>query len=630
MTRPNPRPVQKPKHAKRGRVPAPFQIPVGRRRAAWQALSRHDVQPRRTCACLCECVTSTNTWARTLVALSTYRAKRNFRRTPEPRGRAAPRARRRGRFVVQKHAARQLHYDFRLELDGVLVSWAVPKGPSMDPADKRLAMHVEDHPIEYGAFEGVIPAGEYGGGSVMVWDRGTWTPEGDAAAGYTSGHLKFSLNGEKLKGGFVLVRTRGSRYGGKPGKEAWLLIKETDAYARPGKSIVDAAPVSVVSGRGMDEIARAEDRVCHSNKSAKANVRSGAVAPSTTRAAASTSVRATKSTRKAHLPERMAPMLATLVDEAPTGDDWYHEIKYDGYRMMCRIAGGKARLYSRNGNDWTDRFTAVTRDLAKLPVSEAWIDGEVVVVDHRGRTSFQSLQNALASPTARGIALFVFDVLFLDGRDLRDLPLEDRKRVLHDAVGDGLGTVRPSPDVRGNGREFIRQACALGLEGCVSKRADSRYLPGVRTRGWVKVKCVQRQEMVIGGYTDPRGTRTGFGALLLGYYADGALRYAGKVGTGFDVKLLATLAPQLERRERASPPFVDPPRGFEAKGAHWVRPDLVAEIAFTEWSRDGALRHPSFEGLRLDKKARDVVREAPAQAPDADAPSKPRPVRKGQ
>ena len=567
------------------------------------------------------------------MALDAYRARRDFRRSPEPRG-SKRAARKAGHtFVVQKHAASHLHYDFRLEQDGVLLSWAVPKGPSLDPADKRLAMQVEDHPLEYGGFEGVIPAGEYGGGTVMVWDRGTWVPEGDPAEGYAHGHLKFTLQGEKLKGGWALVRTRGSKYAGKKsGREAWLLIKEKDAYARPRNgAVVDTAPDSVVTGRSVEEIAQAREHVWRSGLSVKANVEAGAVAPPPAARKVSARAGAAPATgaRKGRLPERMAPMLATLVARAPDNTGWVSEIKYDGYRMVCRIDGGHARLYSRNGKEWTKVFSAVARDLASLPVKSAWIDGEVVVVDAQGRTSFQALQNALtAASSVNGLAFFAFDLMYRDGYDLRGAPLSERKRLLHEVIGRGAGTVKPGPEVADGGETFFRQACAMRLEGAMYKKADSLYAAGRRTREWIKVKCVQRQEMVIGGYTDPQGSRQGFGALLLGYYDGGKLRYAGKVGTGFDDKLLRMLGPQLKAREQGTPGFVDPPRGFAAKGAHWIRPDLVAEVAFTEWSNDGALRHPSFQGLRLDKKATEVVRERPAPAePAPAAPKNPRATR---
>ncbi len=546
------------------------------------------------------------------MALETYRAKRNFRRTPEPSGRKRS-TRSSGRsFVVQKHAASHLHYDFRLEQDGVLMSWAIPKGPSLDPADKRLAMHVEDHPIEYGGFEGVIPKGEYGGGTVMVWDRGTWTPNGDPVAGYAKGELKFTLDGEKLKGGFVLVRTRGSKYGGKSGDKAWLLIKEKDAFASPSNgAIVDAAPDSVVTGRTIDEIAHAKKHVWHSKLSVGANVRAGAIVSSSKapKRATKASVASVPGAKKAALPALLAPVLATLVDRAPTGDEWINEIKYDGYRMVCRVDGGSARLISRNGNDWTKAFPEIAKDLARLPVKRAWIDGEVVVLDAQGRSSFQALQNALTGASTRGLAFFAFDVMYRDGYDLRGVALRERKRVLREIVGKGVGTVRLGPEVQGRSEAFFGQACKLRLEGAVCKKADSLYAGGTRSRDWLKVKCTQRQEMVVGGFTDPQGSREGFGALLLGYYDDGKLRYSGKVGTGFDDEILRKLIPELRKREQPEPAFVDPPRGYAAKGAHWISPDLVAEVSFTEWSNDDALRHPSFLGLRADKKAADVVRE---------------------
>jgi bifunctional non-homologous end joining protein LigD len=565
------------------------------------------------------------------VALEKYRAKRNFAVTPEPRGKAARARKHELAFVVQKHAASHLHYDFRLELDGVLLSWAVPKGPSFDPADKRLAMHVEDHPIEYGDFEGVIPPHQYGAGTVMLWDRGTWHPTGDPVAGYKKGHLKFTLDGEKLKGGWTLLRTQGSRYGGSSGKEAWLLIKERDAEARSGgPPIVESAPDSVTTGRSLDKIAAARSHVWQSSKSVAQNVKAGAIAGTPKRAAkrtppsTKTSGAGTAKTpaakrdvppegaKPAKLPATLSPMLTTLVSAAPPGDDWIHEIKYDGYRMVCRIDGKDVRIVSRNGKDWTAAFPRLAADLKRLPVKGAWIDGEVVVLDAEGRSSFQALQNALSDGDA-AFQFFAFDLPYCDGLDLRAVPLVERKRLLRGIVGEGVGAVRVGPEVTGHGDEFFRQACSLSLEGAICKRAESPYRSGLRTREWLKVKCTRQQEMVIGGYTDPQGSRTGFGALMLGVYEGGKLRYAGKVGTGFNDKLLRDIHAQLRKRERDTPPFANPPRGYEARGAHWVEPDLVAEVAFTEWSSDGALRHPSFLGLRIDKKATEVVREKEAK-----------------
>ena len=582
------------------------------------------------------------------MGLETYRAKRNFRVTPEPRGKVPRGPKHELSFVVQKHEASHLHYDFRLELNGVLLSWAIPKGPSLDPADKRLAMHVEDHPIEYGDFEGVIPEKQYGGGTVMLWDRGTWRPKEDPVAGYEKGHLKFELDGENLKGGWTLLRTRGSKYGGKSGDKAWLLIKERDQYARPGSpSIVDTAATSVSTGRSMKEIAAERSHVWQSNLSVKENVKAGAIAPAKEKAskkkAAKTAPKPAASKRKdgngrsgaastlavkdvngakaAKVPANLSPMLTTLVKTPPNGDEWLHEIKYDGYRMLCRIDNGKVQLVSRNGKDWTAAFEAVAEDLAKLPVRAAWIDGEVVVIDAAGRTSFQALQNAL-SGTKTPLSFFAFDVLYLDGYDLRGATLTDRKAVLRGVVGHGVGVVRVGPELMGHGADYFQQACKLGLEGVISKRADSPYRDGLRTRDWVKVKCTRRQEMVIGGFTDPQGSRKGFGALLLGIYEDGQLRYSGKVGTGFNDESLARIYELLLPLEHDKPAFVNPPRGFEAKGAHWVKPDLVAEVAFTEWSDDGALRHPSFQGLRADKKATEVVREEPQATPAKDEPAR--------
>ncbi|MDQ6916990.1 MAG: DNA ligase D [Pseudomonadota bacterium] len=567
------------------------------------------------------------------MALERYHEKRDFRITPEPRGRVAPRPYRELSFVIQKHAASHLHYDFRLELNGVLLSWAVPKGPSLDPADKRLAMHVEDHPIEYGSFEGIIPAKQYGGGTVLLWDRGTWIPKGDPAEGYAKGRLKFELNGEKLKGGWMLVKSHSSKYGGKTGDKAWLLIKENDSFAERGADarIVDEAPDSVLSGRSLDDIAAQREHVWHSTKSVAENVRAGAVAktakgkslPPIKSNPVSVGRSAISGARVAKLPATLSPMLATLVDTIPKGDDWLHEVKFDGYRMLCRVDQAKVKIFSRSGKEWTAALPRLADAVGELGLKSAWLDGEVTVVDERGRTSFQSLQNALSDASGERLNYFVFDVLYLDGYDLQGVPLLERKRLLRTLIPEKAPSVHFSVDIAGSGEEFFKQACALGLEGAVSKRANSVYRGGVRTRDWVKVKCAQRQEMVIGGFTDPQGSRSGFGALLLGVYeAGGKLRYSGKVGTGFNDRLLATLRSKLDALEQDSPPFANPPRGFEAKDAHWVNPKLVAEVAFTEWTQDGTLRHPAFQGLREDKNAADVVRERPVHEVEAEKAAK--------
>ena len=559
------------------------------------------------------------------MALERYRQKRDFRVTPEPAGKVGKRRSRGLRFVIQKHAATRLHYDFRLELDGVLLSWAVPKGPSLDPNDKRLAMHVEDHPLEYGDFEGVIPPKQYGAGTVMVWDRGTWLPKTDPADAYAKGRLKFDLEGEKLKGGWNLVRSRSGKYGGE---NSWLLFKEADEFARLGAQalIAEDRPDSVVTGRSLEQIATDADRVWHSNKSVAANVKGGALRKATK----IEGLGKVEGARKAPLPELLEAQLATAAKTPPTGPAWVHEIKYDGYRMLCRIAQGQVRMLSRTDKDWTGDFSAVARALALLPVDDAWLDGEVVALDGHGRTSFQALQKALSAADSRSLKYLGFDLLHLNGFDLRGVVLTERKRLLRELLANAPASIQYSEHFAAPGLAFFQNVRELGLEGMVSKRGDLPYRAG-RGPAWQKIKCARRQEMVIGGYTDPEGSRQGFGALLLGVHdADGRLAYAGKVGTGFSAASLDALSQALSRLVQKKSPFHNPPVGAEARRAHWVKPTLVAEVSFTEWTDDGTLRHPSFLGLRADKPAREVVREpvefpALAQRPnEAPAPASPR------
>ena len=547
------------------------------------------------------------------MTLERYRQKRNFKVTPEPAGKVGKPRLRELSFVIQKHAARRLHYDFRLELNGVLLSWAVPKGPSLDPNDKRLAMHVEDHPLEYGEFEGVIPAKEYGGGTVMVWDRGTWLPKTDAEEGYRKGHLKFDLEGDKLEGGWNLVKSRSAQYG----ENSWLLIKEADDYARLGRDaqITEDRPDSALSGRSMEEIAADKDRVWHSNRSVKANVKGGAVAK-TQRISGLGRI---KAARKADLPDKMEAQLATAVKSPPTGASWVHEIKYDGYRMLCRIADGEVRMVSRNAKDWTSDFPALARAVARLPVASAWLDGEVVAMDDKGRTSFQRLQNALDATRTQNLSYLAFDLLYLDGYDLRDVALVERKRVLQRLLENAPATIRYSEHFAVPGPDFMHNVEKLGLEGMVSKRGDLPYRAG-RGPAWQKTKCLRRQEVVVGGFTDPEGSRQGFGALLTGLHgADGRLGYCGKVGSGFDDATLASLTHELSRLAVKESPFHDPPTGAEGRRAHWVKPVLVAEVSFSESTDDGTMRHPVFLGLRRDKAAQEVMREAPGLASAEDA-----------
>jgi bifunctional non-homologous end joining protein LigD len=567
------------------------------------------------------------------MGLEEYKRKRNFRATPEPKGKVK---KTKGKsFVIQKHAATRLHYDFRLELDGVLKSWAVPKGPSLDPGEKRLAVHVEDHPIDYGDFEGIIPKGQYGAGTVLLWDRGTWTPEGDPKAGYKKGHLKFQLDGEKLHGGWNLVR-----FGGRQAEEDgdnWLLIKIDDEAAQPGSgdAIVRERPESVATGRTLEEIAADPDRVWQSDRPGKdegtfkqkiASLAAKKGNVETPRRGVSRRGSSRKSgidpsaipgARKAAMPASIAPQLATLVEEVPRGEDWLHEIKYDGYRALCKVRDGEARMLTRHAKDWTDRFAPVARESATLPVGQAILDGEVVVLEPDGRTSFQALQNALSEGRQDDLVYFSFDLLYLDGWDLRGAPLAARKQVLAEILAGRQGKVRLGDHVPGGGEDFYRHACRFGLEGIVSKRADLPYRSG-RSKDWLKVKCLQRQEFVIVGFTNPEKSRVGFGALLLAVHENRELVYAGKVGTGFDDRTLRDLRKRLDKLEIDKPAFKNPPRGAEARRSHWVRPELVAEVAFTEWTREGILRHPTFQGLREDKSPDEVVRERP-QAPPPEA-----------
>lgn len=584
--------------------------------------------------------------------LEKYREKRDFSKTSEPAGTPAE-PHERLSYVIQKHSASRLHWDFRIELDGVLLSWAVPKGPSFDTADKRLAMHVEDHPIDYGAFEGTIPKGEYGGGTVMIWDRGWWEPfEGDAADAkreFDKGALKMVLHGERLQGRWVLVRTRG--YGGA-GKDSWLLIKEHDGNER---NHTDFDPIvewntSAASGRTMDEIAQG-NAVWHSKKvtqgTAVANEVADAVRTSktgsTTRSERTSADVAAESAsdrdvmlelaklpgaKKAERPRSQKPELATLVTDVPTTDEWLHEIKFDGYRILASVGTSDVRLISRNGKDWTERFESVgTAVLGILGDHTALLDGEVVVLKPDGTSSFQLLQNMARHGAHAELIYYVFDVLNVDGWDLRGCALTARKRVLESLLPEtASGQVRRVEHIVGRGHVFFDQACQRNLEGVVSKRVTSTYREG-RQREWRKSKCLVRQEFNVVGYTDPGGARLGFGALVLGIHDGARLRLAGRVGTGFTEASLAEILARLKGLHRETPPVDDPPKGTAARGIHWVEPELVADVSFTEWTEEGQLRHPSFHGLRDDKSPDEVVVErAVAEIPSTAKPGRPEPV----
>ncbi len=542
------------------------------------------------------------------MALEQYQKKRDFRKTPEPAG-TGPR-RNKGQaaalsFVVQKHAARRLHYDFRLELGGVLKSWAIPRGPSLDPGEKRLAVHVEDHPIEYGGFEGVIPKGQYGGGTVLLWDRGTWIPEEpDPEAAYKKGALKFTLEGKKLHGKWALVRMGGKA--ASEGHENWLLIKERDAAAAPdsGNALVADQPLSVATGRSMDAIAADRDRVWDSQNGGE--IAGDPVSPTKPNRA-----KKPAGARRRAMPERLVPQLATPADTAPDGPEWLHEIKYDGYRLLARIERGEVRLSTRNGLDWTPKFPVLARSLAALPVASALIDGELVALAADGTTSFGELQDGIAGGDTSGLVFFAFDLLYRDGYDLTGATLDDRKAALAQIVQREAGeTVRYSDHQEGRGPDFFRHACRYGLEGTIAKRRDRPYRPG-RSTDWRKIKCVKRDEFVVIGFTAPSGTRHGFGALVLGYYdREGGLRYAGRVGTGFNDAQLSDLRHRLDGLARPDPPAVLP-QGVSTKGVHWTEPRLVAELRYAGWTADAMLRHPVFQGLREDKSAADVVYDPP-------------------
>ncbi|HVX13653.1 MAG TPA: DNA ligase D [Pirellulales bacterium] len=567
------------------------------------------------------------------MGLTEYRRKRDFSVTSEPRG-GNVKPHKGQSFVIQKHAASRLHYDFRLELDGVLKSWAVPKGPSLDPAAKRLAMHVEDHPLEYGGFEGIIPQGEYGGGTVMLWDHGTWEPVGDGRKGYQNGKLEFVLHGKKLSGRWHLVR-RGGR--GASDERSWFLFKARDEFASDGADITAEEPLSVTTGRDLDEIAEEADRVWgpkgevkKSRRGKKAAKRAKRVKPrSVTAHARQTSAPRSRAeitrmlkglkTKTTALPKTMKVQLATLAKKTPEGDQWLHEIKFDGYRMLCRIDGKDVSFISRNNHDWTGRFKALTGPASELPIDKAMLDGEVVVLQADGTTSFQALQNAFNTGDQSSLVYYAFDLLYLNGHDIRDAPVETRKALLRLIIPDG-GPVRYSEHVIGQGAAFFAEASRMRLEGIVSKRLGRPYLAG-RTPDWIKAKTSLREEFVIGGFTKPSGARKHFGALAIGYYgADQHLYYAGRVGTGFDKRTLAMLSGKFKPLIQDKSPFVNlsGSRG-QARGVTWVKPSLVAQVEFSHWTKDRQLRHPTFQGLREDKPANEVVRDDPIAVPTIEA-----------
>lgn len=532
--------------------------------------------------------------------LQAYRAKRNFAITPEPAKDPASAAGR-GRFVIQKHWASRLHYDFRLELAGTLKSWAVPKGPSLDPKDKRMAVQVEDHPLSYGDFEGTIPPGQYGAGRVIVWDLGTWQPLGDAEAGYRDGHLKFELKGRKLQGRWVLVRLKGRGEKQPP----WLLIKEQDAHVRAAAdySVVDALPDSVKEPVPTAPEPPAKPADGPPDRGRPPTHPTGAV--------------------RAALPASLQPQLATLV-RAPPDDaaDWVFEVKFDGYRLLARVDGKQVALFTRTGLDWTHRLPHLHEVMRGLQLPPGWYDGEIVVAGPNGMPDFGALQRSFDAQRTRDVVFHVFDLPYFDGYDLRAVPLYARRALLEQLLErHPSDTLRFSAVFDAAPQHLLASACQLGLEGVIGKRREAPYR-STRSADWIKLKCGQRQEFVIGGYTDPKGSRSGLGALLLGVYdSEGALRHAGNVGTGFTEARLRELRQTLAPLARRDSPFAGPVAA--AGHANWVEPRLVAEVAFAEWTHSGHVRQAVFLGLRDDKKPEDIVRETPAVPPAASAAPSP-------
>jgi bifunctional non-homologous end joining protein LigD len=547
------------------------------------------------------------------MGLARYQKMRNFRRTPEPKGFL-----KQGKghsFVIQKHAARALHYDFRLELDGVLKSWAVPKGLPTQRGERRLAMHVEDHPLSYADFEGIIPSGNYGAGSVMVWDYGTFDIDGQKAdAALKKGHLDFTLHGKKLKGDWMLVRMRRD----ENGKEPWLVIKREKDMKPIGPRVDDR---SALTGRSMKQIAEQKKRVWQSNRDSSGHLKTKQEKPAKVLKEKDAALEFSRKLPAAK-PAFVEPMKALLVESVPAGD-WEYELKFDGIRALILKNGKKVQVFSRNRKDYTERFSEIAEAATTLPAKSAVLDGEVVALDAKGRSSFQLLQAPLLEDKEVPLYFYAFDLLQLEGRDLKGLPLKERKEKLSALIAEAGDPIRFSANLEGKPETLLKKIRSLGLEGIVAKRADSVYESGRRSGAWLKLKVTQQQEFLVGGFTEPRGSRSGFGALIVGYYDGEELKFASKVGTGFDHSLLEALHRKMQALTQKKVPFSDlPQRGphgippYEMKRCTWIRPKLIAEIRFSEWTRDGHLRQPVFLGLRPDLRPEEIHRERPsARAP---------------
>jgi bifunctional non-homologous end joining protein LigD len=550
--------------------------------------------------------------ARKADPLARYNAKRDFSKTAEPKGTFETLSWGNGYgFMVQKHDATRLHWDLRLELDGTLKSWAVTRGPSLDPADKRLAVRTEDHPLSYATFEGTIPKGEYGGGTVMLWDRGIWIPDPrkDPRQTLEKGHLHFTLEGERMRGEWIMIRLKP-----RPGEknENWILRKIEDEHAGSSTGLVEKQLTSIKTGRTMIEIAEGKKA-----KELASWTKDLSSSPAKAGAQKKPGSPLSRGSRKAGvIPQFREPQKATLVDSVPSGSGWIHEMKFDGYRCLLAIGGGDARVYTRSGLDWSDKFPEIVEAARQMEVGSALLDGEIVKADEQGRTSFSALQQAI-SEGGRGLTLFLFDALEIESEDIARLPNIERKARLASLLGDGQPpAILYADHIVGAGEKLFDAMCEAGQEGIISKKADSPYR-STRTKAWLKVKCTLRQEFVIVGWSPSDKKGRPLRALLLAVNEGGKLRYAGKVGTGFSMAVLHDLVERLTRIEAAKA-AADVPRA-EARGAHWVKPKLVAEIAFAEFTSDGVVRHASFLGLRGDKPAKEVIEEKPQPLPNAAA-----------